>query len=208
MANWTMRVPDSLLAKAKIAAASQDIELSEFTRNSWRKIIRSSERARKAQIEPVEEVKNGNGTRRTTSKTTDLEPKHNPSSVGKDFAVQLSGKIRENNPNCKPFTEKQLSDWAHVADLMMARDGRLAPDIEAVIEWCQSDSFWKSNILSMGKLREKFDQLTLKMKNPIANKSYKSAPVLSAPVRSEMTEEQWAEWQAQEDLRCKQMGLL
>jgi hypothetical protein len=29
------------------------------------------------------------------------------------------------------------------------------------IDWCQDDEFWRSNVLSMPKLREKYEQLRL-----------------------------------------------
>jgi hypothetical protein len=45
--------------------------------------------------------------------------------------------------------------------LMLDRDGRTVQDIEGAIRWCQADSFWRSNILSAVKLREKYDQLRL-----------------------------------------------
>lgn len=35
-------------------------------------------------------------------------------------------------------------------------------EIERIIEWCQADSFWRSNILSPAKLRKQFTQLVLK----------------------------------------------
>ena len=42
-------------------------------------------------------------------------------------------------------------------------DGRLAAEIMAVIDWCQSDPFWRSNILSAAKLRKQYDTLRLQM---------------------------------------------
>ena len=33
--------------------------------------------------------------------------------------------------------------------------------VSAAIRWCQSDEFWRSNILSMSKLRDKYEQLRL-----------------------------------------------
>jgi hypothetical protein len=44
---------------------------------------------------------------------------------------------------------------------MMTRDERTEEQIHAAIDWCQDDEFWRVNILSMPKLREKFDQLRL-----------------------------------------------
>lgn len=45
--------------------------------------------------------------------------------------------------------------------LMLDRDGHTADQIERAIHWCQDDEFWRSNILSASKLREKYDQLRL-----------------------------------------------
>ena len=44
---------------------------------------------------------------------------------------------------------------------MLDRDGRTEQQIHAAIDWCQADEFWRSNVLSMPKLREKYDQLRL-----------------------------------------------
>jgi hypothetical protein len=41
-------------------------------------------------------------------------------------------------------------------------DNRTEADIEKVIRFSQGDSFWKNNILSMPKLREKWDTLWMK----------------------------------------------
>lgn len=49
--------------------------------------------------------------------------------------------------------------WHDAARLMLDRDGRSEEEVHAAIDWCQAHHFWRSNILSMPKLREKFDQL-------------------------------------------------
>lgn len=51
--------------------------------------------------------------------------------------------------------------WRRSARLLIDRDQRTVPQILAAIDWCQDDEFWRSNILSMPKLREKYDQLRL-----------------------------------------------
>jgi phage replication O-like protein O len=68
-----------------------------------------------------------------------------------------------NNPQAK--IPENLNAWVNEARLLLEKDKRTPEDIMKVIEFCQSDSFWKANILSMGKVREKFDQLYLKMKS-------------------------------------------
>ena len=70
--------------------------------------------------------------------------------------------ITENNPKF-PQNESQRQRWAKDFDLMIRRDKIDADDIAEVIDWCQNDSFWRSNILSGKKLREKYQQLAMKM---------------------------------------------
>lgn len=38
--------------------------------------------------------------------------------------------------------------------------------LRRITRWCQGDEFWRSNVQSMPKLREKFDQLRLKAQTP------------------------------------------
>lgn len=51
--------------------------------------------------------------------------------------------------------------WRTAARLMIDRDGRSEADAHAAIDWSQADPFWRSVILSMPKLRAKYDQLRL-----------------------------------------------
>lgn len=51
--------------------------------------------------------------------------------------------------------------WRDAARLMMDRDGRTEEEVHGAITWSQSDEFWRSNILSLPKLRSKYDQLRL-----------------------------------------------
>ena len=71
--------------------------------------------------------------------------------------------ITENNPKF-PQNESQRQRWAKDFDLMIRRDKIDADDIAEIIDWCQNDNFWRSNILSGKKVREKYQQLVMKMK--------------------------------------------
>lgn len=51
--------------------------------------------------------------------------------------------------------------WLTPCRLMVEQDGRSVASIRSAIEWSQKDEFWRANILSMSKLREKYDQLRL-----------------------------------------------
>jgi hypothetical protein len=52
--------------------------------------------------------------------------------------------------------------WRRECRLLIDRDGRDPAEAERLIDWCQSDPFWRSNILGMPKFREKYDQLRLR----------------------------------------------
>ncbi|MGN4667985.1 hypothetical protein ACTFRP_19535 [Bacillus cereus group sp. MYBK234-1] len=76
-------------------------------------------------------------------------------------AKYLFEKIKENN--LKQKEPSSFDSWANNVRLMRERDNRTFQEIKDVIDWCQNDSFWKSNILSTAKLRQRFDQLYMKM---------------------------------------------
>jgi hypothetical protein len=103
----------------------------------------------------------------TSPDTTSCSPPANEVSepVVPAPAMELANLLRQlrlsNNPKAK-ITARQVCDWGREADLMLRLDGRTAEEVTALITWSQGDRFWRSNILSMGKLREKFDALTLK----------------------------------------------
>lgn len=80
------------------------------------------------------------------------------------LAKFLENNITENNPKF-PKSESQRQRWAKDFDLMIRRDKIDADDIAEVIEWCQRDNFWRSNILSGKKLREKYQQLRMKIES-------------------------------------------
>ena len=70
--------------------------------------------------------------------------------------------IQANTPE---WTLKGNKDtWAeHIAKLHRI-DGRTYEQIEYMIRWTQADPFWRQNILSTAKLREKFNDLIPKLK--------------------------------------------
>lgn len=73
-------------------------------------------------------------------------------------------RIVELQPNRKP---PKLDKWADTIRLMRMRDNRSLSKICEVFYWANNDSFWKTIILSPDKLREKFDDLSLKMQQPV-----------------------------------------
>ncbi|ABR47067.1 phage protein [Alkaliphilus metalliredigens QYMF] len=70
--------------------------------------------------------------------------------------------IKKNNELAKVPGDSHMDKWSQHIDYMLRLDNRSAEDIKEVIEFCQKDEFWMTNILSTAKLRNKFDQLYLK----------------------------------------------
>ncbi|WP_284985479.1 hypothetical protein [Arthrobacter sp. fls2-241-R2A-172] len=63
------------------------------------------------------------------------------------------------NGSKKPSRNKKNRDAAR---LLLDRDGYKIEQVAWMIRWATADEFWRANILSMSKLREKFDQLKAK----------------------------------------------
>ena len=56
--------------------------------------------------------------------------------------------------------------WRTQARLMLDRDGVTEADALAAIAWSENDDFWRSNILGIPKLREKYPTLSLQAQRP------------------------------------------
>jgi hypothetical protein len=72
----------------------------------------------------------------------------------------LAGLMLRNDPRARiaPTSKR----WRDAARLLLDVDGRTVDEAERVIRFSQTDDFWRANILSMVKLREKFPQLWMK----------------------------------------------
>ena len=83
------------------------------------------------------------------------------------LATLLAQRILENNSKSElrdeKLRERRIKTWTIDLEKMVRLDGWTVQEIQQLIEFSQSDQFWRMNILSAGKLREKRDQLKLKM---------------------------------------------
>jgi hypothetical protein len=84
-------------------------------------------------------------------------PDDNPSALVVELCNLLADKI-EANGSKRPTVGK---GWYAACRLMIEQDKREPDKIRNAITWCQADEFWRANILSMPKLREKYDQMRL-----------------------------------------------
>lgn len=72
----------------------------------------------------------------------------------------LATRIAENTGDPAPtITQK----WRDAARLMMDKDHRTERQGHNMIEWCQSDEFWRSNIMSMPTLRAQYSRMKLQI---------------------------------------------
>jgi len=78
-----------------------------------------------------------------------------------NLAEHFYKRILENNHEHK---EPNLEKWASDIRLMMERDNRNEEQIKYLIDWVQNDDFEMANVLSPSKLRKRFDQLVIKIK--------------------------------------------
>jgi hypothetical protein len=89
-----------------------------------------------------------------------------PPAEALEMAQLLSDLIFQNYPNRTPPTESQLMSWAKDAEKINRIDGHSWEDIRELIDWCQADPFWRANVLSMSKFREKWNQLLARKSTP------------------------------------------
>jgi len=124
---------------AKMSGASQDTNPINYPLE-----VRSKKK---------EEEEEENNTTPTKEKTF--------SQTSEKLAKKLFYLIQQNDPKAK---KPNFSSWAGTIDKLMRIDGRSEQEISRVMEFCQNDSFWKSNILSADKLRKQFSRLAIKAK--------------------------------------------
>lgn len=70
--------------------------------------------------------------------------------------------VNDLKPNNQITLKANLKNWHDSIRLMVQQDNRTIKEIWELWQWIRQDSFWSKNILSTDKLREKFDQLSIK----------------------------------------------
>ena len=93
--------------------------------------------------------------------TVKHKTKFQPSQEACRLAALLEMEIRRNKADVL-ITQAHIRNWEITADRMLRLDGRKPERIADVIRWVQHDDFEIKNVLSMDKLRKRFDQLELK----------------------------------------------
>ena len=68
---------------------------------------------------------------------------------------RLADRMVENGCKRPAITNR----WREAARLLLDRDDRTEAQVNAAIDWCQNDEFWRGNIHSIPKLRAQYDKL-------------------------------------------------
>lgn len=91
-----------------------------------------------------------------------LQTAYCPSDFERKCVDFLIRSILSDFPNQKvPKTENEIKKWAKHIDLLHRVDGISEADIWNTLVWTMKDSFWRTNIRSTGKFREKYQTLYL-----------------------------------------------
>ena len=80
----------------------------------------------------------------------------------------LLADLIEQNGSKRP-NDGQVQGWRNDVRLMVEQDGRSIEQVEKAVKWSQGHEFWRTCILSMGKLREKYDQMRLQASQATAS---------------------------------------
>ena len=86
--------------------------------------------------------------------------------IYQQLAHRLATQIEANGSKFPSITKQ----WINDIRLTIEIDGRTPEQVGYIIDWCQNDSFWRTNILSPSKLRAKFDQLRLNAEKETSRK--------------------------------------
>lgn len=80
-----------------------------------------------------------------------------------DLTRHLGVKVRGNGHKIPKPGSKAARRWYADVDKMLRLDGHDPGEVRRVIDWSTDHEFWRANIQSAGKLREKYSTLRLQM---------------------------------------------
>lgn len=146
---------------------------SEAATNMWEK-KRAMQNA--MQNEPVCNAERERKKEREEAKASSGEnPRPDVDGIIQGFSQLLEANDVKHNPG---------KSWHDAARLLIDKDGYTPEQIMFVAKFATTDDFWKSNVLSVPKLREKFE--ALKIKAQAQSKTGSSKPTTGDKMRDTM----------------------
>jgi len=152
-------------------------------------------RTNAADVSALDREGEGDKEKKYKNTSRPVSQEQNPDDV--KLTQLLISLMKENNPESsilKHQTPVRLAGWYSSCRLLRERDGKTPEAIAQVIQFSQDDEFWRSNILSMPKLREQWDQLYLKAKSAVSRQASKSSQVDKGSTKSNQS--YWAAYNA------------
>lgn len=141
-----------------LSSPLSSLPFKEERETSLRSVSLSEPDGPDAEKEPHHEIVQGEQPPAQKAKPEPLAEDSEPYKL----AVLMRDTLKANVPTLK---EPNLQAWAQSFAVALRDDERMKepPFVAEVIKWACSDNFWRANIQSPDKLRQKFDQLTAKM---------------------------------------------
>lgn len=142
---------DALTTHGLVTADATTITVASWVRwnGAWGDITAKSD-ARKAAARERKARQRARDARQDTA-----EPSDRPDVEA--ICAHMADSVADRTGRRPRITKK----WRDAARLMIDRDGRTPDQVHAAIDWVARSEFWRSNILGVPKLREKWDTLKL-----------------------------------------------
>lgn len=169
---------DALTTHGLVTAAATTITVASWVRwnGTWGDITAKSD-ARKAAARERKARQRARAAQDAAEPAPAPAPDPTPTATDDDSALEVT--IIDDTTGDRPDVEAicaHMADsvadrtgrrpritkkWRDAARLMIDRDGRAPDQVHAAIDWVARSEFWRSNILGVPKLREKWDTLKL-----------------------------------------------
>jgi len=98
-----------------------------------------------------------------SEKIPDKPKRHHGTDEDRTAAQYIFDKVQQVDATAKT---PNMDAWSNDVRLMREQDGRTHKEICELMQWANKDEFWRANILSPGKLRQKWTQLQAKRNSP------------------------------------------
>lgn len=162
-----VRTAINKLEKLNILTIKPTTKFSVFSIVNWEKYQQDNQQVTNNQPTSNQQVTTNNNVKNEDNEnkpTVEAKPQRSKFSFSDNqmrFAKAVYEKVKVITPKMK---EPNLESWANTARLLNEVDGADLNDVWKVFQWANADSFWSLNILSLAKLRDKYPDLSAKMK--------------------------------------------
>ena len=157
---------DKLIATGEVSSSGQArgrmITIANYDSYQSDDKLNDSEKSGKSQAHDRLSTTNKNDKNdkndKNINKPTPVKPKYEDCDL--EFANQAFKEILKVSSDYK---KPNLETWAKDVRLMREVDGKDLSEMATVWIWVRQDRFWSTNVLSISKFRDKYEQLKMKM---------------------------------------------